>query len=124
MSIDLSRAAGIALEHAKNMGMDQSEASLHLGTGVAVTARQQELETVEKHNDAQIVVSVYKDHKTGSASSADLTEKGIQDTVNAACSIARFTGADECLGLADAELMAQTPVDLDLYHPWTDDVSV
>lgn len=123
MSIDLSRAAAIALGHAKKLGMDQSEASLHLGTGVAVTARQQQLETVEKHNDAQLVVSVYKDHKTGSASSADLTEKGIQDTVQAACSIANFTGADECLGLADAELMADSPIDLDLYHPWTDDVS-
>lgn len=123
MSIDLSRAATIALEHAKSLGMDQSEASLHLGTGVAVTARQQQLETVEKHNDAQIVVSVYKDHKTGSASSADLTEKGIQDTVKAACSIASFTGSDDCLGLADAELMAKSPIDLDLYHPWTDDVS-
>ncbi|MFT4628964.1 MAG: PmbA protein [Dinoroseobacter sp.] len=123
MSLDLSRAAAIALEHAKKLGMDQSEASLHLGTGVAVTARQQQLETVEKHNDAQLVVSVYKDHKTGSASSADLTEKGIQDTVKAACSIASFTGADECLGLADAELMAGSHIELDLYHPWIDDVS-
>ena len=88
MSIDLKLAAGIAIDHAKKMGMDESEVSLHHGTGIAVTARQNELETVEKHNDAQLVIGVYKNHKTGSASSADLSEKGIIDTVNAAMSIA------------------------------------
>ena len=122
MSLDLTKAAEIALHHAKSLGMDQSEVALHQGTGVAVTARQRELETVEKHNDAQLVVSVFKNHKTGSASSADLSEQGIRDSVNAAVSIASFTGADECFGLADRELMAQHPIDLDLDHAW--DLSV
>ena len=122
MSIDLRRAAEIAIEHAKKKGMDEAEVSLHHGTGISVTARQNELETVEKHNDAQFVIGVYKNHKTGSASSADLSEKGIIDTVNAAISIASYTGEDECFGLADKELMATTPRDLDLYHSWISDV--
>ena len=122
MSLDLRRAASIAIDHAKKMGMDQSEVSLHHGTGIAVTARQQELETVEKHNDAQLVISVYKNHKTGSASSADLSEKGIVDTVDAAISIASHTGEDDCFGLADKELMATKSYDLELYHPWLSDV--
>lgn len=121
--IDLVRAAQIALDYAAKCGVDQSEVSLHHGTGVSVTARQQDLETVEKHNDAQIVVSVYRDHKTGSASSADLSEAGIQAAVDAAVSIARFTGSDPCLGLADADRMAKNAIDLDLYHPWKLDVA-
>jgi len=121
--VDLLRAAEMAIDHAKNLGMDQSEASLHQGTGISVTARQQELETVEKHNDAQLVVSVYKDHKTGSASSADLSEQGIRDTVSAACSIATYTGADDCFGLADPQRIADTEIDLDLSHSWIENIT-
>jgi len=117
-AMNLSQCAEFAIDYAKQKGMDQSEVSLHHGTGLSITARQQELETIEKNNDAQIVVSVYKNHKTGSASGADLTEQGIRDMVDAAVSIATYTGADECLGLADSELMATNNDDLDLYHPW------
>ena len=120
--LNLERAAEYAIDYAKTQGMDQSEVSLHQGTGISITARQQELETVEKHNDAQLVISVYKDHKTGSASSADLSEEGIRASVDAAISIARYTGADECLGLADADRMATDLSDLDLYHEWSVDV--
>jgi len=122
ISVDLTRAAEIALDYAKTLGMDQAEVSAQQGTGVAVTARQQELETVEKHNDAQLVISIYNDHKTGSASSADLSENGIKASVDAATSIARFTGIDKCLGLADKQLIATTPLELDLYHPWSESV--
>ena len=118
-SPDLSQVAQFALDYAKGQGMQEVEVSLHQGTGISVAARQQVLESVEKHNDSQVVVSVYKDHKTGSASSADMTEHGIRNTVDAAISIARYTGADDCLGLADKELMATDFTELDLYHPWS-----
>ena len=117
-NIDLVRAAEFAIAYAKKQGMDQTEVALHQGVGVSITARQQELETVEKHNDAQLVVSVYKDNKTGSASSADMSEEGIRSSVNAAMSIAKFTGADSCLGLADKDRMATEDQDLGLHHPW------
>lgn len=122
-AIDLAKAAEYAVEYAKQQGMDESEVSLHQGSGVSVTARQQELESVEKNNDAQLVVSVYKDHKTGSASSADISDTGIRASVDAAISIARFTGADDCLGLADADRMADQKLELDLHHPWQNSVA-
>ncbi len=115
---DLSSIAEQAMQYAKTLGMDQSEVTLNQGTGVSVSVRQQALETIEKHNDSQVVVTVYKDHKTGSASSADMSEQGIKKTVEAAASIAKFTGSDDCLGLADKALMATDLKDLDLYHPW------
>jgi len=117
-SLDLSKAAEFAIDYAKKCGMDQTEVSLHQGVGTSVDVRQQELETVEKHNDAQFVVSLYKDYKTGSASSADMSEAGIRSTIDAAVSIAGFTGADDCFGLADKELMATDLRDLELNHPW------
>jgi PmbA protein len=116
--LNLQHVAEQALDYARQQGMDQCEVSLHQGTGVAITARQQELETVEKHNDAQLVVSVFNNHQTGSASSADLSEQGLRNTVNAAISIARHTGADDCFGLADKALMATDLNDLGLYNVW------
>jgi PmbA protein len=117
--LNLAKAAEFAIDYAKKQGMDQSEVSLHEGTGISVSVRQQELETVEKHKDAQLVISVYKDHKTGAASSADMSEQGIRATVDAAISIAKFTGADEFFGLADADRMATDLRDLDLNHEWS-----
>jgi PmbA protein len=119
--LNLAKAAEYAIDYAKKRGIDQSEVALHQGTGISITARQQELETVEKHNDAQFVVSVYKDHKTGSASSADMSEQGIRSTVDAAISIARYTGADECFGLGDANRMADKELNLHLHHAWAAD---
>lgn len=124
MTAVLTKAAEFALTQAKALGMQQAEASVHQGTGVSVTARQQQLETVEKHNDSQLIVTVFDDFKTGSACSADLSEEGVKATVAAACSIASYTAADDCLGLADEQLMAKREIDLDLYHPWNDDVAV
>ena len=117
-ALSLSEAAELALASARQRGADQAEVSLQDGAGVSLTVRQGELETIERHNDCQLSISVYKDHKTGAASSADLTTNGIVDTVEAALSIASFTGVDEALGLADAERMATDLPDLDLYHPW------
>jgi len=121
--LDLKSAAEFAIDYGKKKGVDQAEVSLHQGIGVTVTARQQELETVEKHNEAQLIVSVYNDKKTGSASSSDLSERGISSTIDAAISIATHTGADECFGLADEELMATELSSLELYHPWDAEVS-
>jgi len=121
--INLNRVAELVIEEAQRLGADQSEVALHHGTGVSVSARIGELETVEKHNDSQVVVSVYKDHKTGSASSADMSDQGIKDSVKAALSIATYTGADPCFGLADKLLMADKFPDLQLNYPWECGVS-
>lgn len=117
-SLNLTNAAEFAIDYARKAGMEESEVALHQGIGISVDARQQALETVEKHNDAQFVVSVYKDNKTGSASSADMSEAGIKSSIDAAISIATYTGSDDCLGLADKELMATDLKDLELDYQW------
>ena len=121
--VDMLDIAQLVLDEAKKLGVDQAETAIHQGTGISVTARLGELETVEKNNDTEVVVSVYKNHKTGSASSADVTEQGIRQTVQAAASIAKYTGEDDCFGLADKELMATDIPDLDLYHAWDIDIA-
>ena len=61
---------------------------------------------------------MYVGKRKGRASTADFSEKALQDTVKAAIDIASYTAEDDCAGLVDALLMAQHVGDLDRYHEW------
>src|SRR5690606_18188735 len=60
----------------------------------------------------------YRGKRKGSASTADLSERALKETVAKAYSIAGFTAEDECAGLPDPDTIARDPPDLDLCHPW------
>ena len=77
-----------------------------------------DIETVEHTRDRGLAITVYFGERTGSASTSDYSATSVQQTVQAACSIARFTEEDSCHGLADPDRLASEFPDLDLYHPW------
>ncbi len=106
------------LEAARHQGASAAEAALTLGTGLSVTVRMGEVETVEHHRAKDLGVTVYLGHRKGSASTSDLGSAAIRETVAAACGIARHASEDEFAGLVESELMARDIPDLDLYHPW------
>jgi PmbA protein len=108
-----------ALRLARQAGASDAEVDVSFGTGQTVSVRKGETENIEYNRDKGISVTVFFGHKKGFASSSDFSLQAIQDTVEAACNIAKFTAEDPFCGLADASLMAQTVVDLDLYHPWS-----
>jgi PmbA protein len=110
------------LAEAKRQGASAAEAGISSDTGLAVTARMADVETIEHTRDNGLGVTVYFDQRKGSASTSDLSTEAIKETVAAACNIARYTSEDEFTGLADAQLMAANLPDLDLYHPWTIEV--
>lgn len=112
-----------ALEAARQGGATQAEAGVSVDTGLSVTVRLGEVETLEYQRDRGMGVTVYVGRRKGSASTADLGWEAIAGTVTKALSIARFTAEDECSGLADAELMAREVPDLDLAHPWEIDAA-
>lgn len=107
---------------AKVAGASAAEAEISLGFGQNVSVRLGETETIEYNRDKGMSVTVYFGQQKGHASTSDLSSQALQDTVDAACNIARYTAQDEFCGLADAALMAKDIADLDLYHPW--DISV
>jgi PmbA protein len=115
-----SLAAGIeaALNKAAELGASQAEASASSGTGLSVTVRQQDVETLEYHRDQGLEVTVYFGQRKGSASTTDMREFAIVETVAKACSLASFTAEDDAGGLADAGRMATKFPDLELYHHW------
>ena len=114
----LEEAVQHALAHAKSLGATTSDAAMSTSTGQAVTVRLGEVETVEHTRDQGLGITVYFGEHKGSASTTDIGRAAIEDTVAAACSIARHTAEDDCAGLADPNLMATELPDLDLYHPW------
>lgn len=106
------------VERGLQLGASQVEVGASLDIGLSVTTRMREVETLEYQRDRGLGVTVYFGHRKGSASSSDLDANALSETLNKACSIARYTAEDEFSGLADAERMARDIPDLDLFHPW------
>jgi PmbA protein len=104
------------LSEAKKHGASSAEAVASTSTGLSVTVRLGEVETIEHIRDQGLGLTVFVGHRKGTASTSDLSARAVRETVEAACRIARFTAEDPCVGLAEPERMAQDPPDLDLFH--------
>ena len=115
---ELEAVVAAILDQAKRQGATAAEAGVSAESGLSVTVRLGEVETVEHNRDKGLGVTVYFGQRKGSASTSDYAPQAIEETVRAACDIARYTAEDPAAGLADAALMAQHIPDLDLYHPW------
>ena len=117
-SAQLQDVVSYVLEEARRRGASQAEADASINKGLGVTARLGEVETIEYQRDRGVSVTVYFGQRKGSASTADLATQAVQDTVEKACTIARYTAEDPYAGLVDPEALARDIPDLDLYHPW------
>jgi PmbA protein len=115
---ELESLVAMALEEAKKLGASDAEAGISVDTGLSVTARLGEVETLEYHRDRGMGVTVYRGRRKGAASTADLSPKAIRETVAKAFSIAGFTAEDEFAGLPDPDTIARDIPDLDLSHHW------
>jgi PmbA protein len=111
--------AAQVLRLAKENGATSAEAEVSEGYGQNVTVRKGEVETIEHTKDKGLGVTVYLGQCRGHASTSDLSEKAIGDTVKAALAIARHTAEDDCAGLADEDSLARDIPDLQLCHPWS-----
>ena len=111
----LRDAVSFAIETAQKAGAT-AEVGVTKVSGLSVSTRLQEIENVEFTNDGALGISVYLGQQKGNASTSDLSEEAIKNTVEAALAIAKYTSPDDCTGLADKELMAFEAPDLALYH--------
>ncbi|OSZ67717.1 metalloprotease PmbA [Hydrogenophaga sp. IBVHS2] len=108
----------LALSQARSLGAADAAAEVSEGAGLSVSVRKGELENVERNRDKSLGVTVYLGQRRGNASTSDFSPAAIRQTVQAAYDIARFTAEDPVAGLPDAEDVADTYPDLDLFHPW------
>ncbi|QBQ62918.1 metalloprotease PmbA [Actinobacillus indolicus] len=111
----LRDAVAMALEFAQKAGAT-AEVGVTKVAGLSVSTRLEQTENIEFNNDGSLGISVYVGKRKGNASTSDLQPKSIQQAVESALAIAKYTSEDECAGLADKELMAFDAPDLDLYH--------
>ncbi|RBM30758.1 metalloprotease PmbA [Vibrio tarriae] len=113
---ELEAAVAKALELAA-ASSDAAEVAITKSTGLSVSTRMCEVENVEFNSDGALGITVFRGQRKGSASTSDLSEKAIRQTVLAALDIAQYTSADPYAGPAPKELMVQDIPDLDLFHP-------
>ncbi len=114
----LENLVSLALDEARQLGVDQAEVAVTHDTGLSATARLGDVENLEFTNDRGIGITVYRDSRKGSASTSDISAAAIREAVAKACSFADVTARDEFAGLASAELMCTDIRDLDLDHAW------
>lgn len=107
-----------ALRHARGVGASDAAAEVSESSGLSVSVRNGDIETVEQTRDRSLDVTVFAGQRRGSASTSDFSSKALQETVEAAWHIARYTAADPAAGLPEAELLAHDYPDLHLHHPW------
>ena len=113
-----------ALAHAKKLGATDAGAEASEGCGLSVSVRKGEIENVERNRDKSLGITVYSGQRRGNASTSDFSRRAIQQTVQAAYDIARFTAEDPAAGLpheADIAQSADQPGDLELFFPWSID---
>ncbi|USD60767.1 metalloprotease PmbA [Vibrio sp. SCSIO 43140] len=113
---ELEAAVAKALDMA-SVSADAAEVAITKSTGLSVSTRMCEVENVEFNSDGALGITVYRGQKKGSASTSDLSEKAIAQTVAAALDIAQYTSEDPFAGPAPKELMVTDIPDLDLFHP-------
>ena len=115
---DLAALVERALAAARQGGATAADVGISIDTGLAVTVRLGEVETLEYQRDRGMGITAYVGGRKGGATTGDLSWPAIAATVEKAISIARFTAEDECSGLPDPDTLATVVPDLDLSHPW------
>ncbi|MCG3189615.1 MAG: Metalloprotease PmbA [Burkholderiaceae bacterium] len=112
------------LRHAHSLGASEAAVEVSEGCGLSVSVRKGDLETVERNRDKSLGVTLFVGQRRGNASSSDFSRQAVEQTVQAALDIARFTAEDAAAGLPEAQDIAtaqEAALDLDLFHPWAID---
>jgi PmbA protein len=110
-----------AISHAKKLGATDAAAHASEGCGLSVSVRKGELENVERNRDKSLGITVHLGQRRGNASTSDFSLAAIEQTVQAAFDIARFTAEDPFAALPDEADIAQPQeqrTDLELFFPW------
>ena len=110
-----------ALQHARQIGATDAAAHASEGCGLSVSVRKGELENVERNRDKSLGITVHIGQRRGNASTSDFSQQAIEQTVQAAYDIARFTAEDPFAALpddADIAPVSEHRTDLELFFPW------
>ncbi|MGB0964825.1 MAG: metalloprotease PmbA [Litorivicinus sp.] len=114
----LQDAAELLLDQAKTLGADDIDLGAGSSQGLSVTVRNGEPEVLEFEKDGSVGVTVWVDGCKGSASTSDISPAALQNCLQAAMDIAKYTQPDPYSGLAEADQLAREIPDLELDFDW------
>jgi PmbA protein len=115
----LKQLAQDMLGFARELGASDASVEVSEGSGLAVSVRKGNVETIEQNKDKGIGITVYCGQRRGHANTSDFAPESLRATAEAAYNIARFTAEDDCAGLPQQDLLEMNPRDLRLCYPWT-----
>lgn len=115
----LNQIVSDVIDEARRLGASAAEAAVSIESGLSVTVRMGDVETIEHNHDKGMGLTVYFGHAKGSVSTSDFAPQALREAVAAACRVAKYTAEDSYAGLADPEALATDIPDLDLNHPWS-----
>ena len=117
---DFEQLAQDVLKQAKLLGATAAVAEVSESSGLGVTVRKGQVETIEQTRDKGLGITVHVGHRRGHASTSDFSPQALQRTVQAAYDIARITGEDPFAGLPDEDRLARDADarSLGLFDPW------
>jgi PmbA protein len=111
---------------ARKRGASDAAVAVSEGVGLSVSVRKGELENVERNRDKSMGITVFVRQQRGNASTSDFSRASLEQTVQAAYDVARYTAQDPAAGLPDEQDLvtpSQASLDLNLYHPWSIDAA-
>ncbi|MFM8737037.1 MAG: PmbA/TldA family metallopeptidase, partial [Betaproteobacteria bacterium] len=111
---------------ARQRGATDAAVAVSEGVGLSVSVRKGEVENVERNRDKSIGVTVFVGQRRGNASTSDFSRASLEQTVQAAHDIARYTAEDPAAGLPDEQDLVtprQAGRNLNLHHPWNIDAA-
>jgi len=122
VATELSALVEQLLDEAKKQGAHESSATVSDSISVEVSARERDIENIAYEQGRAFRVTVYVDHREGTAVTSDVTDAAIINTVEQAMSIARYTEADPCNGLPDPDRLATEFQNLEQSFPQPADI--
>lgn len=106
------------LQMAKDKGATDAASEVSESSGLSVSVRMQDIETLERTRDRSASITVYSGLKRGHATTSDFSDQALQSAVAKALDIARYTAEDPCAGLPEDHVIAREIPKLSLYFPW------
>ena len=117
---DFEQLTQDVMKQALALGATAAAAEVSESSGLSVTARKRQVETIEQTRDKGLGITVHVGSRRGHASTSDFSPQALQRTVQAAFDIASITGEDPFAGLPDQDRLAREVNTrfLGLYDPW------
>lgn len=119
---ELEAKAQWAVEQALKAGADECVVSVSNASGIDVSTRHMKTENVTFNKNRSMGIVVYRNKKSGTASTTDLEQKSIADCIEAAVRISDNTDPDPCAGICDKEDLCTDVKDFGLTYPMFDDI--